>query len=63
MIKNVFSSLCDEGFEITEILAVDILHEFELGVWKSVLEHLLRMLFAISSDTVRELNERYLALP
>ncbi|THU98315.1 hypothetical protein K435DRAFT_661181, partial [Dendrothele bispora CBS 962.96] len=34
----------------------DVLHEIELGVWKAILTHLIRILFAHSNDTVQELN-------
>jgi hypothetical protein len=58
-IQNSFSArLAHTGFSIMDILTVDILHEFELGVWKSVLVHLMRMLYAIDSDQVQEMDER-----
>lgn len=38
----------------------DLLHEFELGVWKAVFTHLIRILYAVGSDKVSLLNERYL---
>jgi hypothetical protein len=28
------------------MLAVDLLHEFELGVWKALFTHLIRLLYA-----------------
>ncbi|KAK7434388.1 hypothetical protein VKT23_020234 [Stygiomarasmius scandens] len=34
----------------------DVLHELELGVWKAVLIHLIRILFAYGSDTIQELD-------
>jgi hypothetical protein len=40
---------------------VDILHEFELGVWKSVLVHLVHILYTTQTDLVREMNERSVA--
>ena len=43
------------------MLVVDLLHEFELGVWKSLFTHLIRMLYASDkgSDTlVMELDAR-----
>jgi len=36
----------------------DLVHEFELGVWKAVFIHLMRILHAYGSDTVSELNFR-----
>jgi hypothetical protein len=41
------------------MLVVDILHEFELGVWKALFIHLLRMLEAISPTLLHELDQRY----
>jgi hypothetical protein len=38
--------------------AVDVLHDFELGVWKSVFKHLIRMLYACGNEKVQMLNER-----
>jgi len=34
----------------------DLLHEFELGVWKSFFLHMLRILYAFGHDTIQELN-------
>jgi hypothetical protein len=36
----------------------DVLHEFELGVWKAMLTHLLRVLYALAGDKVAEFNFR-----
>jgi hypothetical protein len=36
----------------------DLLHEFELGVWKAVFAHLLRILYAYGGDAIQNLNER-----
>lgn len=58
LLQNAFAPLLNVGFDIKEILCVDILHEFELGVWKAVLVHLIRMLHAIGSVSVSEMNER-----
>lgn len=41
------------------MLLVDLLHEFELGVWKAVLIHLIRMLHTQGPDKVHEMNARY----
>jgi len=37
----------------------DLLHEFELGVWKAVFSHLLRILYACGGDKIQILNSRY----
>lgn len=41
------------------MLVPDVLHELELGVWKAILLHLIRMLAALGSDTVLVMNQRY----
>lgn len=41
------------------MLTVDLLHEVELGVWKALLTHLIRMLHANGADKVHEFDERY----
>lgn len=45
------------------MLVVDFMHEFELGVWKAVFKHLLRILYAHGDSTISTLNERYRAVP
>lgn len=40
------------------MLVPDFMHEFELGVWKALLTHLLRILYANGGDAIQELNER-----
>lgn len=35
------------------------MHEFELGVWKALLLHIIRMLHTQGEDTVAEFNARY----
>jgi len=44
------------------MLVVDLMHEFELGVWKTLLTHLLRVLYAASGPSavlVDMFNQRY----
>jgi hypothetical protein len=41
------------------MLVVDLLHEFELGVWKALFIHLLRILNAVDKVLVHELDRRY----
>ena len=44
------------------MLVVDLLHEFELGVWKSLFTQLIRLLYAArkgSETLVAELDSRY----
>ena len=41
------------------MLTVDLLHEVELGVWKALFAHLVRMLHARGLDKVHEFDRRY----
>lgn len=61
--QNAFSKrLAPLGFDIYSTLVVDLLHEFELGVWKGLFVHLLRILEAHSKATgynaINELDRR-----
>ena len=40
------------------MLVVDLLHEFELGVWKALYTHLLRILDASDAALLNELDHR-----
>lgn len=40
------------------MLVVDLLHEFELGVWKATFIHLIRMLATISMSVIQQFNTR-----
>ncbi|KIM53599.1 hypothetical protein SCLCIDRAFT_79978, partial [Scleroderma citrinum Foug A] len=45
--SNTFStSLSHLGFNLFCMLVVDLMHEFELGVWKALLTHLICILSA-----------------
>ena len=41
----------------------DFMHEFELGVWKAVFTHLMRILHAYGNDTIAILNSRSVVNP
>ena len=41
------------------MLVVDLMHEFELGVWKALFVHLLRILNAENPMLVHTLDQRY----
>ncbi|CUA68632.1 Patatin-like phospholipase domain-containing protein 7 [Rhizoctonia solani] len=58
---NAFSDRLREfgGVDMYEMLTPDLLHEFELGVWKSVLTHLIRMLATLRTDAVETFDSRF----
>ncbi|KAF7985138.1 hypothetical protein HWV62_7692 [Athelia sp. TMB] len=56
---NAFSKrLARFGFNIFLALVIDLMHEFELGVWRALFIHLLRMLEAHDKSLVMELDRR-----
>ena len=51
--KNAFADILGPlGFNIYRALMVDLLHEFELGIFKSVFRHLLHLLHATSGTNL-----------
>ena len=50
------------GLDHFSMLVVDLLHEFELGVWKSLFMHLVQLLYAAgkegSDNLIAELDAR-----
>ena len=45
-------------FDVFLLLVVDLMHEFELGVWKALLTHLIRILYAIGVHAVNTFNDK-----
>lgn len=48
------------------MLVVDLMHEFELGVWKTLFIHLIRVLYAFAGGSDRlvvELDRRFASTP
>ena len=57
--QNAFSlRLSSYGFDFHSMLVPDLLHEFELGVWKAIFRHLLRILYAYGGSAILDLNIR-----
>ena len=48
------------GFDPYRMLVVDLMHEFELGIWKSTFSHIIRVLYAAvpGGKAVSDLNSR-----
>ncbi|KAF9044316.1 hypothetical protein BJ165DRAFT_1347410 [Panaeolus papilionaceus] len=57
---NAFVDKLGADFNPSSMLVVDLLHEFELGVWKTLFSHLIRLLYAVdgSDRLVVELDRR-----
>ncbi|KAF6742404.1 hypothetical protein DFP72DRAFT_1081941 [Ephemerocybe angulata] len=65
-IESPFASLpVPGGFKLLPALVVDLLHEFEIGVWKRLYIHLMRILEAAApaSALLAELDDRFRAIP
>ncbi|PPR02076.1 hypothetical protein CVT24_011174 [Panaeolus cyanescens] len=65
-VRNAFSTrLFKHGFNFYDMFVPDLLHEFELGVWKAVFTHLMRILYATgaNSNAIQTLNKRYRITP
>ncbi|KAG2091349.1 uncharacterized protein F5147DRAFT_780033 [Suillus discolor] len=62
--SNVFSDrLSRLGFNIFHALVVDLLHEFEIGIWKMLFKHLLRIISAHGKSLIHTLDQRYRQIP
>jgi hypothetical protein len=60
-LKNVFTEKLGQfNFNPHQMLVVDLMHEFELGVWKSTLIHIICVLYAAAhtGEAVMLLNAR-----
>ena len=45
------------GFDFFLMLVVDLLHKFEVSVWKAVFIHLPRMLDSLPKSKIAELDQ------
>lgn len=62
--QSPFSELYfDLGLDVYSLFVPDIMHEFDLGVWKAILLHLLRILFVLGDLRIQEFNLRYREVP
>jgi hypothetical protein len=50
---------CIPSLNVHALLTVDLLHEVELGVWKALFIHIIRILSTHSPKSVNELDRRY----
>ncbi|KAF7317520.1 hypothetical protein MKEN_00838600 [Mycena kentingensis (nom. inval.)] len=60
-VKNTFTKITDAGgkFDIFSMFVPDVLHEVELGVFKSILTHLIRILYALDKEKVVAFDARF----
>jgi hypothetical protein len=59
--QNAFIEKLGPDFDLSRMLVVDFMHEFELGVWKALFTQLIRILYATAPGgrLVAVLDERY----
>ena len=64
--KNAFSEFSNRlyrfKFNFYQLLVPDLLHEFELGIWKAIFVHLIRILYAYGNDSISKLNSRFVSI-
>ncbi|RDB16269.1 hypothetical protein Hypma_003008 [Hypsizygus marmoreus] len=61
---NAFSErLFEFGFNLFLMFVVDLMHEIESGVWKSLLLHLFRILISVDVNLLHELDRRFRQTP
>jgi hypothetical protein len=59
-LQNAFSDrLSSYGFNLFKMLLPDLMHEFELGVWRAIFIHLLRILQSVDESLLLELDRRW----
>ncbi|KAJ3816999.1 hypothetical protein F5880DRAFT_1618699 [Lentinula raphanica] len=62
--RNAFSeAFQDLGLNYFRLFVNDILHEVEVGTFKDLITHLIRMCHTMGKDTVQELNQRFRNVP
>ncbi|KAJ3556338.1 hypothetical protein NM688_g2089 [Phlebia brevispora] len=62
--RSAFSlRLASFGFNVYAMFAPDVLHEFELGVWRTLFIHILRVLNGIDKKLLAELDRRFRRVP
>jgi hypothetical protein len=58
--QNAFSMrLADYVFNFYAMYVPDLMHEFELGVWRAIFKHLPCILYAAGNDIIQTFNKRY----
>ncbi|CAL1714261.1 unnamed protein product [Somion occarium] len=62
---NAFVERLGDDTILHRMLVVDFMHEFELGTWKALFTHLIRLLYAQPNgdERVAELDRRYREIP
>lgn len=51
--------LQEHNFNFYSLFAPDFMHEVELGVWRTIFTHYMRILHAVGGDAIQTFNKRY----
>lgn len=51
------------GFDFYSIFVPDVMHEYDLGLWKAVFQHLVLILYDVGNNAIQDMNRRYLEAP
>ena len=57
--NDLSTRMSDANFDLFPMLVIDLMHEFEQGVWKNLFTHLVRILHALDPALVIEMDKRY----
>jgi hypothetical protein len=57
-LQNAFLEQLGEDFGLHRMLVVDFMHEFELGIWKALFIHLIRILIAEGGDALVQILDQ-----
>ncbi|RDX49140.1 hypothetical protein OH76DRAFT_1351220 [Lentinus brumalis] len=55
--------LREHNFNFYSLFAPDFMHEVELGVWRTIFTHLMRILHAVGEDSIQTFNKRFRQVP
>ncbi|KAI5980895.1 hypothetical protein EDD15DRAFT_2380722 [Pisolithus albus] len=62
--RNAFSEkLSKFGLNFFRLFVPDFMHEFELGVWKAILTHLIRIIYEVGDNCIQEFKRRFRLMP
>ncbi|EGN93350.1 hypothetical protein SERLA73DRAFT_64123 [Serpula lacrymans var. lacrymans S7.3] len=59
----VLNSLAPLGVNMYLMFVVDLMHEIELGVWKALITHLLRIVSSCNKKLLDEIDHRHREMP
>ncbi|KAF5356693.1 hypothetical protein D9758_013746 [Tetrapyrgos nigripes] len=58
-----FQKLLNTSQNYFDLFAVDLMHEFELGVFKALFEHLVRIAYSLGDEVIADINKQFKKCP